>query len=658
MEWSHTVEKEKYMASNNDSYLPISEKDLKAFAPIGNKVISSVAFKSTRPPVANNATGGFRESTSLPAQESRQSLMLIAKTISGGDVLLSDASNHVLTVVRDSVTIAYHLVKQYAGASGLETLGQLNSQGRLSTAQHPEFQSKNATASAIATFVFASYVVWKLSSYENEKVSVVVMPEPEAPEVSLLNHISAIDCVVHGLCTHVVKSGLVQTDIQLVKATILFCEAVVKEIKIKERSLAYTEFFTELSYRLVDTEFRIKGFQDQSSSMQVTNEFNRLQFSEIVGNRTAKHEAKRLAQRLACYDSREKKNPFMRIGGIPLVRMGKGYPGTGKSMQISATATLIEEYCERIKMPFAFHPMPSTIVSTFQGGSSERMVSWMRQAHHTNGVNYMPVDDAENCFQNRSREGVSAGVREVISVFLTETEGASAPRFGNTVIEIFTNLPEQIDPAVLSRVVSRFEIEGAVTLHDFLDQDYLWLKSLGDDKSLVRMKDPEGYTYLTDQRDVGSLGELEIVTDIRDERLKTVFEMVEKNHDRTEHAFFAHLFHEVKKVYPMFTSRDVRNIQTAVNVRVTDFDMPDEWFDHPDVGFFAETFDRKVDMLKELRRGCLKGLSFAEIRFQETVRYLNTLASIVNVERERRITGLIETYQIEQEARKRLASLI
>ena len=651
------------MQSKSGDYIPVAEKDLKPHAQRANVLMNKVSFRSNKPPsvkpVAASDPTKLRESSIGTTQEDSHSFLTIAKAISGDPLVLTDVANHVVTTIRDGITIAYHLAGQYFASSGLEELTALNRAGRLSSVQHPEFQAKNATSAAVATFTLASYVVWKLSSYESEKVGLVKMPEAETPETYLVNYINAIDCSLYNLCNHIANGGLVQTDIQLVKATILYFEAVIKEIKFKEKSFAFPEFFTEVRYRLIDSEFSVRGFEDQSTEAIVTNEFNRLKFAEIIGNGLAKHEAKRTAQRLVCFDTVHKKNPFMVIGGLSLARLGYGFPGTGKSMQIAATATLIEEYCKQIGLPFVFSPMPKTIVSEFQGKSAERMSAWMALAHRTNSVNYMPIDDAENKFQNRSEQGVSEGVKDVISVFLTETEGASAPHFGNSVIELFTNLPEKLDPAVLSRIVSRFSIDGATTWEDFLDQDHLWIRGLGDDAEFVGMIDPSGYKYLANQASVTSVGKLHApISEVTEEHLKLALEAADKAYGRKDHGFFAKLFFEVKKYYKMFTSRDVRNIQQAINVRITDFDLPDEWFEHPDKGFFTESFDRKVSMLKELRRGCMQGIDFSDVRFEETMRYLSTLTAIANVEKERRINALIESLDIEETARIRRRSML
>ena len=155
-----------------------------------------------------------------------------------------------------------------------------------------------------------------------------------------------------------------------------------------------------------------------------------------------------------------------------------GEPGTGKSMLIAAIATKLKEHSDALDIPFLFHPMPDTLISTFQGGSAAKMVEWMKPMQDPTKLIFAPIDDAENNLQERTAQGVSAGVKEVIGVFLRYTEGAYAVNYGNSSIGLFTNLPEMLDKAVISRVQGRFKIDGARNEKDFVDQDYLWWKKL------------------------------------------------------------------------------------------------------------------------------------------------------------------------------------
>ena len=60
-------------------------------------------------------------------------------------------------------------------------------------------------------------------------------------------------------------------------------------------------------------------------------------------------------------------------------------------------------------------------------------------------------------------------------------------------------------------------------------------------------------------------------------------------------------------------------------------------------------------MLKELMKANMQGLSFASIRFQEVVRYLDNMAMIVDKDFENKVAQRLEEYRVEQEARRRLA---
>ncbi len=651
------------MQSEPQSYIPINPKELELYVQRANALLNSVKHTPGAKARAmlqggSAPTGPERELSASPAPaEETQKILDIARALSGDAFLLSDVSNHVMTTLRDGVCIGSHMVAQFGKAAGLETLALSNRAGRLTEGQKTEFQNKTTTAAAIGVFTLASYVVWKLTGYEEAKVSEVKMCTVELPELPLATSTKAIDCVLFYLGLHLAKSGVVQTDIQMVKATICYFQAVIDHIKFQEKSLGYVELFAAIKYRLVDTKFTVDGFQLPAASIIVVNEFNRLPFSAIAGNRVAKHEARRLAERLVCYDPVARMNPFNVIGGFQDTGMGFGFPGGGKSMQIAAEATLIEELCKAIGLKFIFHQLPGALVSAFQGTSEEKMEAWMRIRSDTEHIIYMPIDDAEDKLENRTNQGVSEGVKGIISSYLRQTEGASAPKQGNSVIRIFTNLPEKIDPAVNSRNKVKFAIDGPVTAVDFMYADYLWWKKIDDvDPTFIGMKLPKDDSWRRSQDDVSSLSALlPKEAEVTDERIKDALSVADKAYGRDEHMFFGLLFAEVKKRYPMFTGRDERNMQTAVSSRLNDFDLPNEWFDKPEI-FFRQQFDRKVDMLKELMKGNMKGLTFAEIRYQEAMRYLGTLAQIANVDRERRIKALVETMEIEHEARKRFTA--
>lgn len=643
---------------SNLQAVPIEPQHLEPFNERADRLLASVKWAPRSPypwaaPASPSSTSWRESTTPAPAPE-ELSLLRFARALSGNSVLLTESLNHALTVVHRALRIGMHLSRLYTRFSGLDQLVSLNERGGLTDAQKSEFRSKYQTASAIAIFSAAYYVVWELGTYKAEELGGVKVDFAGIPEVSLQDPVRAVDCLLFYYAAYLEKSGAVRTDLDLLRMTLLYFQAAVDEIKLREESLRFVEPFTSQTYRLQNSEFALNGFKVELNSPESSIEFNRVELSDIVGNRDAKHEARRLVSRLLCYDLQSKRNPVFDLGGLSPVSLGYGEPGTGKSMLISATATMLADYCKELQLPFLFWPMPDTVVSTYQGGSAERMMAWMKPLKDASRIIYAPIDDAENNLEERTRPGVSAGVREVIGVFLRNTEGAYAVNRGNTLIQLFTNLPDQIDRAVLSRINSRFYIGGARTRADFLDQDYLWLKKYRTiESAFVAMHDPSDYPYLSEQALLGSLSQLGALKPSPEHpALAKIVASALAKRKLEEHAFFGELYAALKASFPYFTSRDVRNIQRAIDGRIMDFDLPDEWFSSPEQ-FFKRSYDDKRGLLVELMKQNMRGLTLAEIRYEESIRYLNNMIRIAEEGRERRVQAMAEELSLRREAETR-----
>jgi len=240
-------------------------------------------------------------------------------------------------------------------------------------------------------------------------------------------------------------------------------------------------------------------------------------------------------------------------------------------------------------------------------------------------------------------------------LLLVNTEGASASKRGNRVIQIYTNLPETLDKAVLSRVQKRSILEGAVTVEDFLDQDYIWWKSYNEMvPGFINMKDPKAYDYMSAQDISAKISEkLSEFNESKVHKIQKIIEETSNEYKPSEQKFFAQLYGSIKKEFPLFTSRDVRNIQSAINTRLTDFDFPDEWMrDH--AVFYSLSYDKKLEMLKEKMKENMKKLNFHEIRLQEVIRYLDNMAMIVDKDFESKVTDVVANAKISAEASRRL----
>jgi hypothetical protein len=648
------------MDQRNAEALPIKDKDLAAYSELANSSLKKVAYvpKVSLDPGEKSIPGqlAWKAAPSTGGAAKDVSVLGIAHAIDPeSTLLLRDDVNHAVTIVWQGLRIGAHVQKLYAQSSNLEVLVEQNRRGILEPAHKVEFREKLTTASAISLFATAYYIASELSRSESADSKAEING---VPEVNLQNPIDAVNCMMYYYGAYLARPEVVQNADDFVKVTRLYFKAVMDEIKSRAGSLKYVEPFTTRSYKLEKNEFAINGFAGDLTGSRVTVEFNRVEIGDIVGNRAAKRQAVLLASRLMCYDFERKKNPMLELGGLPKIRMGNGPPGTGKSMLIAAEATLLSDYCKALKYPFAFRPLPDNIVSTFQGGTAERAVDWFTGFSDPSQIIYGTIDDGEVNLEDRTRNNVSSGVREFIGVFLRRTEGAYAVNHGNFTIDIFTNLPDQIDKAVLSRIVSRFVIAGAENRDDFVDQDYLWWKKYRKaNPNFIDMRDDPKYEFLFSQKMLKTLSEVAVRhNEPKDERLKRIFRQVCEKCDPKQHAFFGDLFTAVRAEFPFFTSRDVRNIQQAVDGRILDFDLPSEWLEKPEQFYFLG-YDQKLAILTDMMHNNMKGLSFSEIRLQEVVAYLDQMILLAEVTRQRTIDEGVDRRVMGLEIENRLEDL-
>ncbi len=559
--------------------------------------------------------------------------------------------NQALYTLQEALTIGIWLKDSYSDASGLSGLRERKS--ALDPARLREYDSKTHTATAFMLYGIAYRILYDLKPKAADDLSVIKNKFAGIPEVSFLSPIKGISCMLFYYDKYLAHPEIVTSDTAVVNFTVVYFEALIAEIQLRLNSLEYTEAITDRTYKLEDSDFAVSGWENSFEGTAQSVEFNKIQFEQIVGNRDAKHFARRLTERMLSYDFTAKKNPFQELGGFMPVFMGYGIPGTGKSMLIAAIATRLKGYCDTLDIPFLFHPMPDTLISTFQGGSAEKMVQWMKPLQDPTKLIFAPIDDAENNLQERTAQGVSAGVKEVIGIFLRYTEGAYAVNYGNSSIGLFTNLPEMLDKAVISRVQGRFKIDGARTIPDFVDQDYLWWSKIDETMpGFVNMQKPKDYEFLSEQGLAKNLGEILNQSEKpTEERVLEIYNQVEAQFKDTEHHFYGELYKNIQKAFPFFSSRDIRNIQSAISLRLTDFDLPEDWFENPET-YFKKDYDTKYGMLQELMKSNMKGLNFSDIRRQEVVRYLDNVATIADTDFKRKVEKRIADMEIQLEARK------
>ncbi len=580
-----------------------------------------------------------------------KTILSLKKRLLPDSVAIPVHLNQALYSLQEGLTMGIWLKDSYYDASGLSHLNERKSS--LDTTQRREYDAKLQTATAFMLYGIAYRILFDLKPMVSDDLSVMKNKFAGIPEVSLMSPLKGISCLLFYFEKYMDHPEIITSDEEVLQFTVVFFEALIAEIQMRINSLEYTETITDRTYKLEKSEFAVSGWENVLEGTAKSVEFNKIQFEEIVGNRDAKHFARRLTERMLSYDFTAKKNPFQELGGFMPVFMGYGIPGTGKSMLIAAIATKLKEHCDALEIPFLFHPMPDTLISTFQGGSAEKMVQWMKPLQDPGKLIFAPIDDAENNLQERTAQGVSAGVKEVIGVFLRYTEGAYAINYGNSAIGLFTNLPEMLDKAVISRVQGRFKIDGARTIPDFVDQDYLWWNKLNENMpNFVNMKNPDNYTFLSEQGLAKNLGEILNRSDKPTaDKVLEIYERTEAKHATDTHLFFAELYKNIQEAFPFFSSRDIRNIQSAISLRLTDFDLPEAWFEDASL-YFKKDYDAKFAMLQDLMKQNMKGLNFSDIRRQEVVRYLDNVATIADTDFKRKVENRVHDLNVSLEANR------
>ena len=640
------------------SLLPIKQEEINEYREEITSYLKQVSWKADNKRFKDNnenidLTFLIGNKTLGLDQNDEISILKNAIRISDDRILLSNTTNYVINAIREGFCLGKHISKLYEKASGLEQLHERNKNQSIHQSELPEFHDKTQTQAAILTLTASNYILYLLSQHRNEESSAINIDFGGIPEININRPSQTISCSLYYLGAYLERSGVVNNELELLQLSNLYFTRLSEEIQFRKDSLKYSDFFSNNHYKVENTEFTIQGFENTSVSASTSLEFNPVRMEAIIANKEAKHMFKRYAERLLCYDMTTGKNPMLELGGLPSVTMADGKPGTGKSMLIAATATILKEKCEELQIPFLFWPLPENIISTYQGGSAERAMEWFRPMADKNKIIFAPIDDAENNLEERTRKGVSAGVRELIGVFLRNTEGAYAINNGNRLISLFTNIPDQIDKAVLSRIQSRVSMDGATTKEDWIDQDYIWWKKYGKIMpDFVDAKPPKNYEYMDAQKELGSLNsvfnkEYEFIND----EVKDIYDTTLSSLDPKGHDFFGTFYKNVLDKYSFFSSRDLRNIQKAVDSRIIDFDLPAEWWDDTSL-FFKQDYDTKMEMLKKLTKQNMGELTFSEIRMREALFYIDTAVRINNTGLNREIDQTAKQMHINEKARK------
>lgn len=646
------MRKEPSMA-NGKSCINIEEASLKEFNNAAKACVKSFDFLDRSREQLPTLSGGFISPTAGLNNNNRSETIELAKQINnlgGNDPdFPGDIAHDIIAAIMRAIKIGSQVALQYVRAAGLEQLQLANARKLLTKEQQVEFSTKVKTAAAINIFVTAYYVAWKLEQKSKNELA-ANGNQLEIPVIDLMNGVQATNSVLFHYSRLLADQAKNRTEQDILANTIAYFRKVTERISDMAASLDFTEPFTSVRYKLEAENFIISGFETDFNGSVSSIEFKSLSYDEIIGNKIAKHQSRRLIERIVCFKPNEGRNVMFDLQLISSFRMGFGTTGTGKTQLIIANITAFRERCEILGLPYIILPMPN-LVSELQGKSGTLTGEYYDKLFNQRYLVYAFADDAESKFIDRTSENACEGSIKVVETSLTRLEGAMASWDGGRIFDIFTNNPDIMDPAMLSRIVCKFAIDGAQSVTDYLDFSHLSERHIREiDQSFINLTDPEGFTYMAAQARLKSLSEAyQDYREPKESAIKEIMQTVSRDFSPDSEMFFAQLQYAVQRRFPLFNLRDSRNIMNAVNERLGDFDFPDDWKEKPEV-FYKQDYDRQKEMVMELMRGSMKGLSYSQIRYQETMRYLDSFVGISERVERREIEEMAKRMRRQQAA--------
>ncbi|GAL61880.1 hypothetical protein [Algibacter lectus] len=243
-----------------------------------------------------------------------KTILALKKRLLPDSVALPIHLNQTLYAVQEGITLGIWIKDSYYDASGLSSLNENKS--ALDSNGKREFESKMHTATAFMLFSTAYKILNDLKPFASDDLSVMKQKFAGIPEVSLLSPLKGIACSLFYFDKYLGHPEIVKSDKDVIDFTVVYFEALIGEIQLRKSSLEYTETIEDRTYKLEKSEFAISGWNNVFSGTAKSIEFNKIKFEQIVGNRDAKHFARRLTERMLSYDFTAKKNPFQELGGL------------------------------------------------------------------------------------------------------------------------------------------------------------------------------------------------------------------------------------------------------------------------------------------------------------------------------------------------------
>jgi len=578
--------------SQNAGLTTVHEDDIAKHLSVAQGMITRMIILQRDTPGAKTSLAGsgrrFVSTVSTGAVRRTREVELTKRVaqVHPDDPMMSIAQHSVLFRARRGLAVALALSETFAQQSNLETLQAQNSASPLSGEAASQFKALLSASAYVAAFSFAAYLL-QLMGQEGEPVN--DMDEPDfvfdTPQDALKSMVAGLDDAITNI----------SDDPTLTARTRAFARTALEGLLQRRSRFTGLADFAEAHIRIEQDDFTLDGFDVAPGERRKPLSMSFKKPNEIIGNHIAKYQAMKLAKMLMAYDFDRQMNPFVELGGFLFTFIGDGMPGTGKTILIQMIAGLINDYCQVASYPFHYENFGVDQISSYQGKSGQNCKSFVDNVINPRAIGFGTVDDIDQVTARRSDDRASSGQHEVTAVLMESFAGASTVVRGNCAFGMFSNYPENVDDALRQRAGARWLVEGPQSRDDYVDIFVL----LAGKNHQIPLGSHALFAGQEIKRAVAASYEGHDLP--QEEDLLAVWEDCRK--DNGEIATMADVgdyLYRIKKAEPRFTGRAIKNITDAIKMRAMDIDLPDAWFETPEV-FMHKSYDDKKAMIEELR---------------------------------------------------------
>ncbi len=582
----------------------LKESDIEEHLPVAQSLVTNFVQLVTGNTQSKTELAGTRRrfvstvSTAGTKATNKVEFLKTVETINAGDAMLSLAQHGLVYKTRRALAVALAVSDLFAEQTGLDALTKKNVSGDLSAVETDRFRALVESSSYIAAFSASAYLLQMLAE-EGEPASDVEEPDFlfDTPQDVLKGLVAGLDTAIEDAPDDKVMTSRAREAARLAMDELL------------QRRSRFTALgsFEQTHLRLESDGFELNGFDVAPGAKRSKLVMQFKKPNEIIGNHIAKYQAIKLSKMLMAYDFERQTNPFVELGGFLFTFIGDGSPGTGKTILIQMIAGMINDYCEVAGYGFTYQNFGVDEISSYQGKSGQNCKQFVSNVLNTKTIGFGTVDDIDQIAAKRSDDRASAGQQEVTAVLMESFAGANTVVRGNCSFGMFSNYPENVDDALRQRAGARWLVDGPQTRDDYIDIFALLAGKNHD----IPLGDHELFDAQVIQKAVGEA--YQELSKPQEDGLKTVYDRFMNDvGDPKSLADVGTYLHMIKTAEPRFTGRAIKNITDAIKMRAMDIELPDEWFEAPEV-FLHHDYDIKRDMIAELRSPFTMNMVMQEI---------------------------------------------